>query len=399
MTARQVVHFILLSQHALIDTLFTSKITVKMSKSKSKTDRKSTNSFCNTRSRRKKKKKTDACVFKDERKSYLSHTDLGSYFEQEKQWPELFSDKNPGDAGSSSRSEAKLNDSMESLKRRKASESESESLTDLDNSEDGAFKAPVGRYIVEPGCLQEMVDNSAVCKYCHCPIHIREKANSRHGLGAKWIFICTSETCVSHVLSRASVPISEYSGQKYTVNASSVAAFRAIGKGRAAAEKCLSMLDISSPVSTWSSYTKELETKSKELTETSMEDAVFELKKLKRCIGEVPDCTDDQLKSKIVDCAASFDGSWNSRGWSARDGVVTAISDDTGKVLDVIFMTKSCPHCKQMDDKRARGELTRLEFLDWYIKHEPGCLLNHDGSAQVIINTITCIKQYIFIGG
>ena len=65
-----------------------------------------------------------------------------------------------------------------------------------------------------------------------------------------------------------------------------------------------------------------------------MEDAVFELKKLKRCIGEVPDCTDDQLKSEIVDCAASFDASWNSRGWSARDGVVAAISDDTGKVLD-----------------------------------------------------------------
>ena len=168
------------------------------------------------------KKKTDACGFKDGRKSYLSHTDLGSYFKQEKQWPELFSDKNPGDAGSSSRSEAKLNDSMESLKRRKASESESESLTDLDNSEDGAFKAPVGRYIVEPGCLQEMVDNSAVCKYCRCPLHIHEKANSRHGLGAKWIFICTSETCVSHVLSRTSVPISEYSGQIYTVNASSV---------------------------------------------------------------------------------------------------------------------------------------------------------------------------------
>ena len=65
---------------------------------------------------------------------------------------------------------------------------------------------------------------------------------------------------------------------------------------------------------------------------------------------------------------------------------MAAISDDTGKVLDVIFMTKLCPHCKQMDDKRARGKLTRLEFLEWYIKHEPGCLLNHDGSAQVIIN-------------
>jgi hypothetical protein len=201
-----------------------------------------------------------------------------------------------------------------------------------------------------------MVDNSAVCKECHSPLSILEKENSRKGLGAKLIFLCTNENCVSHQL-RASVPISDYSGQ-------SVAAFRAIGKGRAAAEKCLSMMDLSSPVFTWSKYTKELETKSKELTDISMEEAVLELRKFKRCIGEIPDCMDDQLKTKMVDCATSFYCSWSSRGWSARDGVVAAVSEDTGKVTDVVFMTSSCPHCKQMEDKRTRGETSRLEFLD-----------------------------------
>jgi thiol-disulfide isomerase/thioredoxin len=145
------------------------------------------------------------------------------------------------------------------------------------------------------------------------------------------------------------------------------------------------MMDLSSPVFTWSKYTKELETKSKELTDISMEDAVLELRNFKRCIGEIPDCMDDQLKTKMVDCATSFDCSWSSRGWSARNGVVVAVSEDTGKVIDVVFMTSSCPHCKQMEDKRTRGETSIIEFLEWYIKHEPNCQLNHDGSAQVIL--------------
>ena len=50
-----------------------------------------------------------------------------------------------------------------------------------------------------------------------------------------------------------------------------------------------------------------------------------------------------------------------------------------GKALDEVFMTSLCPQCKKMDDKRENGELTRLElFLEWYIKHEPNCLVNYD---------------------
>ena len=35
----------------------------------------------------------------------------------------------------------------------------------------------------------------------------------------------------------------------------------------------------------------------------------------------------------VLDAGVSIDGSWNQRGWSARDGVVAVISIDTGKVL------------------------------------------------------------------
>lgn len=82
--------------------------------------------------------------------------------------------------------------------------------------------------------------------------------------------------------------------------------------------------------------------------------------------------------------------SWSSKGWSARDGVVAAISADTGKVLDVRFKTNSCPQCTEMENKRKGDEVTRMEFLEWYLKHEPNCYINHEGSSQVFF-------QFLFI--
>ena len=88
---------------------------------------------------------------------------------------------------------------------------------------------------------------------------------------------------------------------------------------------------------------------------------------------------------------ATFDCSWNSRGWSARDGLVASVSEDTGKVLDVIYLTRECSKCKGMEEKRAKGEVSRIEFLSWYIAHEPSCLLNQEGSAQV--KAVTCFTK------
>lgn len=45
---------------------------------------------------------------------------------------------------------------------------------------------------------------------------------------------------------------------------------------------------------------------------------------------------DEQWMDIVVDAGISIDGSWNSCGWSVHDGMVSVISIDTGKVLDVI---------------------------------------------------------------
>ena len=67
--------------------------------------------------------------------------------------------------------------------------------------------------------------------------------------------------------------------------------------------------------------------------------------------------SDEELQEKVVDVAASFDCSWSSRGWSARNGVVAVISEDTGKVLDAVYITHSCRKCTDIEDKRSKDVL------------------------------------------
>jgi uncharacterized protein HemX len=52
--------------------------------------------------------------------------------------------------------------------------------------------------------------------------------------------------------------------------------------------------------------------KLKDLTEIDFNQAALQLKQLKRTVGEIADCTDEELAEKVV--GASFDCSWSSRG-------------------------------------------------------------------------------------
>ena len=53
-----------------------------------------------------------------------------------------------------------------------------------------------------------------------------------------------------------------------------------------------------------------------------------------------------ELDPNIVDTSVSVDGSWQRRGFSSLNGVVTAISMDTGKVLDYEPMSRFCTKSK-----------------------------------------------------
>ena len=51
---------------------------------------------------------------------------------------------------------------------------------------------------------------------------------------------------------------------------------------------------------------------------------------------------------KTTDVGVSVDGTWQRKGFSSTLWVVTAISIDSGKVLNVAILSKSCEGCTSM---------------------------------------------------
>ena len=70
------------------------------------------------------------------------------------------------------------------------------------------------------------------------------------------------------------------------------------------------------------------------MAKDSMSHAAEEVRNLK---GQ-NDCNE----TEPVDCGISCDGTWQKRGFSSRNGCVTAICVDTGKVLDVKALSQAC---------------------------------------------------------
>ena len=51
----------------------------------------------------------------------------------------------------------------------------------------------------------------------------------------------------------------------------------------------------------------------------------------------------------VIDIGVSLDGSWQRREFSSMNGVATAISIDTGKIIDIESMSRYCRQCFVID--------------------------------------------------
>ena len=101
---------------------------------------------------------------------------------------------------------------------------------------------------------------------------------------------------------------------------------------------------------------------------------------------EVQAIASGELPSKDpISTGFSFDCSWNTRGWHGKEGVIAATSESTGKIVDVVHKTLSCPHCKKMQTKRAKNELSGLDYMSGKVEHELNCMMNHTGHSSVRI--------------
>ena len=65
----------------------------------------------------------------------------------------------------------------------------------------------------------------------------------------------------------------------------------------------------------------------------------------------------------------------------ANYGVISVMSWETGQVLDVEVLSKSCNVCKEAEISMGSES---EEFLEWMAKHQDSCNSNYTGSSPVM---------------
>ena len=146
------------------------------------------------------------------------------------------------------------------------------------------------------------------------------------------------------------------------INVRAVYGFRSIGVGHALLTKFCGYLNMPPPMSknAYEGLSNSIKVASKAVAEKSMADAASRLRGT----------------NEVADVGVSVDGTWQRKGFSSTLGVITAISVDSGKVLDVAILSKTCKGCTQM---KKISTTDPAYFERWKISHN--CNLNYTGSS------------------
>ena len=216
------------------------------------------------------------------------------------------------------------------------------------------------------------ITSQTLCQKCCSPISITDIVDSRMGLCHLLELKCTKctyiETFHSSYKSKPSqIPSETITHLKknivaapYEINLRSVIAFREVGAGHAAMKVFTSGMNLF--CLSQNGYKKINKTTTlayRVVAEKSMQKAAAEAKAINDCPG---------IKRSRV----SIDGSWQKRGHSSLNDVVTAISGD--KCVDVEVFTKHCNGCKMWNNKKGTPE-----YQCWLVDHE--CEINHERSS------------------
>ena len=155
-------------------------------------------------------------------------------------------------------------------------------------------------------------------------------------------------------------------GQKnFDANDRMVIAFREIGKGHSSMLAFTQAMNMPPPIAvkSYKNINKVLLKSYKAVSEESQKSAANEIREAIGCIDENP-----------AECQVSVDGTWQKRGFSSLNGVVTIMSKDSSKGIDTVVMSKSCKACLHWEKKKGTTEYER-----WQLQHD--CKINHEGSS------------------
>ena len=96
---------------------------------------------------------------------------------------------------------------------------------------------------------------------------------------------------------------------------------------------------------------------------------------MKRAGFEVRKIINLSCKSNdLIDCEVMIDGSWQSKGFTSLNGVITATWRDKSKVIDAVVLSKFCKGCQIWERKKGT-----IAYEQWKCTHN--YQINHNGSS------------------
>ena len=224
-------------------------------------------------------------------------------------------------------------------------------------------EAPECNIIMNSTLLVKFIEKLSKCPECGDNINIVHEVAKKKGLAHFFSATCMSEICDwTDVLASSKTVDSKLRGKKgYEINLRTCLAFREIGRGYKSICAFFKLMNSPPPMDS-RSYRK-LFTK---LYRAYRESASHSIN---AAAGEVKGTPDED---GVKNVRASFDGTWQRRGYSSLNGVVACISD--GKVVDYEVLCKICRQCQYWNRKKGSPE-----YEEWKLHHH--CSINHTGSA------------------
>uniref|UniRef100_A0A1B6JFM5 Mutator-like transposase domain-containing protein n=1 Tax=Homalodisca liturata TaxID=320908 RepID=A0A1B6JFM5_9HEMI len=185
--------------------------------------------------------------------------------------------------------------------------------------------------------LESVLKDVAVCRVCHGNLSFSRKPLA--GLAVQISVSCSCgmtkafDNCpkATDIRPRPIEAPSKSSQCYYDLNLRLVYGLRVIGKGYTAAQTLCGMMNLPAPPSKFNQHEQFLSSHVESVCENSMKRAVTE------AVIE---------NGNSNDLCVAVDGSWQKRGHTSLNGVVTITSADTGKVIDIYSMSKYC-NCPQ----------------------------------------------------
>ena len=111
---------------------------------------------------------------------------------------------------------------------------------------------------------------------------------------------------------------------------------RSIGADHASLEKLCGFFNMPKPMTpkNFTSISNNLRDAAKTVAKRSMLSSIEELR-----------CLQNAASTDVIDIGVSVDGTWQRRGFSSLNGVLVAVSIDSGKIVDIEPMSRYCREC------------------------------------------------------